>query len=163
MEAALSTFSSKIVFFVILLFVSYLLISLVVHNGLKDLVKSKEAKKGIVSILSVITFAFIGYTFLNPGRSQVEPTQALGPKNDKVPLVHSKPPSDWSSQIGIFEKVYRMPDECKNYETTPSMDCSNHRARAIKRFQVRWSDGDFWRNGKVFMDQQAAIYVNTDK
>jgi len=163
MEAAFSIFSSRIISFVILLFASYLVVSLVVHVGLKGAVKSKGVKNGLVSILSVIAFAFIGYAFLNPGRNQEESSLASTPTNVITPVMHSKPPVDWSVQMGVFEKIYRLPDECKVYETTPSMDCSNHRARAVKRFQSRWSDGDFWRNGKVFLNQQAAVYVNVDK
>lgn len=163
MEEAFSTFSSKIILLMILLLGSYVVISLAVHLGLKDRVKSKEAKKGMVTILSFIAFAFIGYALLNPGRNQVEPTQTSKPKIDVAPLKQSKSPGDWSSQIVIFDKIYRAPDGCNNDKDTPSMECSNHRARAIKRFQSRWSEGEFWRNGKVFLNQQAAVYVNTDK
>ncbi len=59
-ETVLSQFTITIITFVVLMFVSYVVISLVVHKGLKKLITSSEIRNGIVGVMSVIVFCLIG-------------------------------------------------------------------------------------------------------
>ena len=55
----MSQFSSTIIIFVLLIVISYGLITVVVHNGLKSVVKNFKFREAIVQMLSVVVFAVI--------------------------------------------------------------------------------------------------------
>lgn len=42
------------------------------------------------------------------------------------------------------------------------MECSNFRARAMKRFQNEWANGSYWNGSQVIADYEADARVNRE-
>lgn len=72
-------------------------------------------------------------------------------------------PIDWSISIEKFNNIYINPKSCTARQMKWSqMECSNFRARALKRFQQEWSKNSY-RDGKRVIDNKAAdIRVNRE-
>lgn len=69
-------------------------------------------------------------------------------------------PINWEIQMEQFEKVYKSPPQCA--KGSSEMECNNHRARALKRFQKEWQANAYWRNGQVVGNAEADKRVNSE-
>ena len=59
MEAAVSNFSTTIITFIFLITGAYMVITLAVHLGLKNVITNRELRNGIIQLTSVIAFGVI--------------------------------------------------------------------------------------------------------
>jgi hypothetical protein len=69
-------------------------------------------------------------------------------------------PINWEIQMEHFDKVYKSPPQCA--QGTSDMECNNHRARALKRFQKEWEANAYWRDGRVVSNLEADKRVNSE-
>jgi hypothetical protein len=73
----------------------------------------------------------------------------------------SAAPIDWGVQRDHFEKIYKPHPQCSKGGMT-EMDCSNFRARALKRFQKEWEANAYWSNGQIVDNAAANKRVNSE-
>ncbi|WP_157831678.1 hypothetical protein [Pseudomonas sp. YY-1] len=96
-----------------------------------------------------------------PQRTNVQPKSG----ESSAYYVHPKgmPPVDWSFQVQIFNSIFIQHPACNpNAMSWSQMECSNFRARAMKRFSVEWSNGAFWDGSKVIANVRASRRVNSE-
>lgn len=72
-------------------------------------------------------------------------------------------PWNWDVSMNAFERVFAHHPKCLAVPAQLSeMECSNFRARALKRFQVEWQANSFWQNGQFVQNEAAARRVNAE-
>lgn len=72
-------------------------------------------------------------------------------------------PIDWSISIEKFNEIYITPASCNSHQMKWSqMECSNFRARALKRFQKEWSENSYWDGTKVIDNKAADLRTNKE-
>lgn len=64
MESALNNFSTTIITFAFSLLGAYIIITLAVHLGLKNVITNIETRNGIIKLTSVVTFGVIAMKML---------------------------------------------------------------------------------------------------
>lgn len=72
-------------------------------------------------------------------------------------------PRHWDVMMNAFDRVFQHHPKCLAVPAQLSdMECSNFRARALKRFQVEWQANSFWQNGQFVRNEAAARRVNAE-
>jgi hypothetical protein len=73
------------------------------------------------------------------------------------------PPVNWDVQLEKFNNVFIQHRACDpNNMKWSQMECSNFRARAMKRFQKEWSAGSFWDGYRTINNSAASEIVNSE-
>ncbi|ENO77625.1 hypothetical protein C664_10612 [Thauera sp. 63] len=70
-------------------------------------------------------------------------------------------PVTWDTQMTVFNRVFKPHPKCLQGSMS-EMECSNFRARALKRFQMEWSANAYWQNGRVIANETADRRVNSE-
>lgn len=94
-------------------------------------------------------------------RTIVQPSNA-GPSPY---YVHPKgmPPIDWDTRMRKFNSVFIQHPSCNPHDMKwTQMDCSNFRARAMKRFGTEWSQGAYWNGESLVENKGADRRVNSE-
>lgn len=65
MEAAADHFVSRVVTLLVLFVISYGVITVAVHQGLRSVIAGRALRQGLVQLLSVVAFGVIGYFVLH--------------------------------------------------------------------------------------------------
>jgi hypothetical protein len=72
-------------------------------------------------------------------------------------------PLDWSVVLDGFERVFKPYPNCtRGAGGLSEMECSNFRARALKRFLHEWEANSFWREGRSVENEAASRRVNSE-
>jgi len=80
-----------------------------------------------------------------------------------ISTVGSAAPVLWDVQLDAFERVFKSHPQCVGRTPTKSeMECSNFRARALKRFQLEWVADSYWRDGRLSTNPDADKRVNSE-
>ena len=80
-----------------------------------------------------------------------------------ISTVGAAAPMLWDIQLDAFGRVFKPHLQCSG--STPTMseiECSNFKARALKRFQLEWVADSYWRNGKFIPNPVADRRVNSE-
>lgn len=89
------------------------------------------------------------------------------PKQEKASAYYmhpqGMPPIDWGVHMRKFNEIFVQHPACnpKNMKWT-QMECSNFRARAMKRFGVEWSEGEYWDGIRLIENKTADERVNSE-
>lgn len=74
-----------------------------------------------------------------------------------------KAPINWEVKLAKFNSVYVRHPSCNpNNMQWTQMDCSNFRARAMKRFQKEWAKNSYWNGHQVVENKSADIIINSE-
>jgi hypothetical protein len=72
-------------------------------------------------------------------------------------------PINWEIQMDAFERVFKPHPQCLAKGAAMSeMECTNFRARALKRFQKEWEANAYWKNGAFAPNPDADRRVNSE-
>ncbi|MDT4828911.1 hypothetical protein FQZ97_623160 [compost metagenome] len=72
-------------------------------------------------------------------------------------------PVDWSVTVNKFNSVFIKHSACDPDDMKwTQMDCSNFRARAMKRFQIEWSKNSYWNGYQIIENALADRVVNSE-
>lgn len=96
-----------------------------------------------------------------PQRTNVQP------KSGESPAYYTnstaEPPFDWGTQIRKFNSIFIQHPACNPQDMRwTQMDCSNFRARAMKRFQAEWANRSYWNGSEVKVNDAANARVNKE-
>lgn len=72
-------------------------------------------------------------------------------------------PLNWNVQLEKFKGIFIQHPACdQNNMKWPQMECSNFRARAMKRFQEEWSKNSYWDGNRIVNNTAADARVNLE-
>ncbi len=81
----------------------------------------------------------------------------------EIPAIPQQAPIDYSISLKKFNSVFIQHPACNPYDMKwTQMDCSNFRARAMKRFQAEWSKSSYWNGFKVIENKKADQKTNKE-
>lgn len=80
---------------------------------------------------------------------------------------HSQPsgmrPLNWSVHVEKFNGVFIRHPACDPHNMIwTQMECSNFRARAMKRFGEEWSKNSYWNGSQIINNKAADARVNAE-
>ncbi|MFY1021371.1 hypothetical protein [Ectopseudomonas khazarica] len=96
-----------------------------------------------------------------PQRTNVQPKNG----ESSAYYVHPKetPPVDWATHIRTFNSIFIQHPSCNPHDLKwTQMECSNFRARAMKRFGLEWESGSYWDGQKIIDNREASRKVNSE-
>ena len=70
-------------------------------------------------------------------------------------------PIGWRLQMDVFDSIFQPHPSCKSGKMS-EMECSNFKARALKRFQIEWTSNAYWKDGAVVKNVEADRRVNVE-
>jgi hypothetical protein len=74
-----------------------------------------------------------------------------------------RPPINWEVQVAVFNSIYIKHPACNPQKMAwTQMQCSNFRARAMKRFQKEWRENSYWDGKKIITNKSADNRVNAE-
>ncbi|CAE6899453.1 conserved protein of unknown function [Ectopseudomonas oleovorans] len=79
--------------------------------------------------------------------------------------VHPKgmPPVDWGTYIRTFNSIFIQHPSCNPHDMKwTQMECSNFRARAMKRFGEEWNKNSYWDGSEIKNNKDADVIVNLE-
>ncbi|WP_160019595.1 hypothetical protein [Pseudomonas sp. 8O] len=79
--------------------------------------------------------------------------------------VHPKgmPPVDWGTYIRTFNSIFIQHPSCNPHDMKwTQMECSNFRARAMKRFGEEWNKNSYWDGSEIKNNKDADVRVNLE-
>jgi len=99
--------------------------------------------------------------------TSVQQRARVQPKNGESSAyyVHPKgmPPVDWGTYIRTFNSVFIQHPSCNPHDMKwTQMECSNFRARALKRFGVEWDKHAYWDGISLIENQEATERINSE-
>lgn len=72
-------------------------------------------------------------------------------------------PLNWNVQLAKFNGTFIQHPACNpDNMKWPQMECSNFRARAMKRFQKEWSKNSYWNGSQIVNNKAADARVNAE-
>jgi hypothetical protein len=72
-------------------------------------------------------------------------------------------PLNWNVQLATFNRIFIQHPACNQKDMKwPQMECSNFRARAMKRFQEEWSKNSYWDGSRIVSNKAADARVNAE-
>lgn len=72
-------------------------------------------------------------------------------------------PLNWNVQLAKFNEIFIRHPACNpDNMKWPQMECSNFRARAMKRFQAEWSKNSYWNGNQIINNKAADARVNSE-
>ncbi|MGE8501109.1 MAG: hypothetical protein ACN6P1_02600 [Pseudomonas sp.] len=96
-----------------------------------------------------------------PQRTIVQPKSG----ESSAYYVHPKgmPPVDWGTYIRTFNSIFIQHPSCNPHDMKwTQMECSNFRARAMKRFGDEWNKNSYWDGAGLIKNQLADERVNSE-
>lgn len=104
---------------------------------------------------------------VTPSPQSLIPQRTSVPMNDEASGFYVPPkgmiPIDWNTHVRKFNSVFVQHSSCNpNDMKWTQMECSNFRARAMKRFGVEWRNGAYWDGEKIIDNPEATMRVNSE-
>lgn len=94
--------------------------------------------------------------------------QKISPEEPKGDTSHissgrEQLPLSYEISLATFNRVFIPHPSCAPSDMKwTQMDCSNFRARAMKRFHTEWGKGAYWKEGKPIENAHANRIVNSE-
>ncbi|AYF90138.1 hypothetical protein D6Z43_24490 [Pseudomonas sp. DY-1] len=81
----------------------------------------------------------------------------------EIPIGPRQRPVDYSVSLMKFNSIFIHHPACNPHEMKwTQLDCSNFRARAMKRFHIEWGKNSYWNGYKVMENEAADKIVNME-
>lgn len=96
-----------------------------------------------------------------PQRTSVQPKNGESSAYYEHPK--GMPPVDWTTYIRTFNSVFIQHPSCNPHDMKwTQMECSNFRARAMKRFGGEWNKNSYWNGYRIIKNKGADERVNSE-
>ncbi|MCY1272885.1 hypothetical protein D9M68_732890 [compost metagenome] len=92
-----------------------------------------------------------------------EPIEIPSTNSAGLPSRPRQMPVAYEISLKKFNRIFIQHPACNPYDMKwTQMDCSNFRARAMKRFHEEWRKGSYWNGYRVIENKEADKEVNIE-